>query len=187
MSPVSTLRNEGTIRSASPLRSEITSQNDGTSNRGVSPARGVGNIAAGGNAFAQQQQAHQAALAALQGHASQPAPQEQQLRGKASKERHRLSLQTHVPAPPPVPEEDEEEMEVISMSPAVREPVMSFRKSRSSLALSALAGPGASSSQINLSGMNLSSDPSKRNTYFGQTIDSHDLVATGLENAFDRL
>ncbi|TKA83288.1 hypothetical protein B0A55_00816, partial [Friedmanniomyces simplex] len=127
----------------------------------------------------------QASLAALQGtppQASEPAPASSTMKTQAQKLKHRLSLQTQIPAPPPVPEEDEE-MEVISMSPAVRTPVMSFRKSRSSLALSAL--PGASSSQVNLSGMNLTS--SARKPYFGQTVDSSDLVASGIENAFTRL
>lgn len=169
----------------------------------MSPARGVGNVARNGNAFLQQQQAqqaaqqHQAALAALQGHTprasdEQPLPplglappqQHSPVKSLAQKAKQRLSLQTQVPPPPPVPEEDEdEEMDVIAMSPAARTPVMSFRKSRSSLALSAL--PGASSSQVNLSGMNLTSREDK--PYFGQNIDANDLVATGLENAFSRL
>ncbi|KAK1043382.1 hypothetical protein LTR33_015431, partial [Friedmanniomyces endolithicus] len=187
MSPVSTLRNESITRSQSPLSHEITSAGLA---RNQSPARGVGNIAWNGNAWAQQQHAtqeaqhRQASLAALQG----PAPQAPDtasaspLKMQAQKLKHRLSLQTQIPAPPPVPEEDEE-MEVISMSPAVRTPVANFRKSRSSLALSAL--PGASSSQVNLSGMNLTSSAHK--PYFGQTVDSSDLVASGIENAFDRL
>jgi len=201
-SPVSTLRNEGIIRAESPLRSELISPSTLVSPisthhpmaRSMSPARGVGNIAPNGNAFASQQQAaqqHQATLAALQGHPSQPSPPEQPngIKPKASrnlKERHRLSLQTQIPPPPPVPEEEEME-EVITMSPAARQqPVTSFRKSRSSLALSMMsAGPGASSSQINLSGMNLTSDPHK--PYFGQNIDHNDLIATGIENAFTRL
>ncbi|KAK1063967.1 hypothetical protein LTR74_009034 [Friedmanniomyces endolithicus] len=187
MSPVSTLRNESVTRSQSPLSHEITSAGLA---RNQSPARGVGNIAWNGNAWAQQQHAtqeaqhRQASLAALQG----PAPQVPEtasaspLKTQAQKLKHRLSLQTQIPPPPPVPEEDEE-MEVISMSPAVRTPVVNFRKSRSSLALSAL--PGASSSQVNLSGMNLTSSAHK--PYFGQTVDSSDLVASGIENAFDRL
>ncbi|KAK1068058.1 hypothetical protein LTR74_005958 [Friedmanniomyces endolithicus] len=190
MSPVSTLRNESITRSQSPLSHEITSAGLA---RNQSPARGVGNIAWNGNAWAQQQHAtqeaqhRQASLAALQGAAAptpvlDAAPAASPLKMQAQKLKHRLSLQTQIPAPPPVPEEDEE-MEVISMSPAVRTPVANFRKSRSSLALSAL--PGASSSQVNLSGMNLTSSANK--PYFGQTVDSSDLVASGIENAFDRL
>ncbi|KAK3109444.1 hypothetical protein LTR53_017297 [Teratosphaeriaceae sp. CCFEE 6253] len=190
-SPVSTLRNDGMARSQSPLSHEIRSFEV---SRNESPGRGVGNIARNGNAWAQQQHAHpeshhrQASLAALQGgsppsQGSSPPP----LLGPApisnsQKIKHRLSLQTQIPPPPPVPEEDEE-MDVISMSPAVRTPITNFRKSRSSLALSTL--PGANSSQISLSGMNLTSDPNKK--YFGQMIDSSDLVASGIENAFTRL
>ncbi|TKA45592.1 hypothetical protein B0A54_04131 [Friedmanniomyces endolithicus] len=191
MSPVSTLRNESITRSQSPLSHEITSAGLA---RNQSPARGVGNIAWNGNAWAQQQHATQEAqhrqnsLAALQGAAAPPqvpaaaAPAASPLKTQAQKLKHRLSLQTQIPAPPPVPEEDEV-MEVITMSPAVRTPVASSRKSRSSLALSAL--PGASSSQVNLSGMNLTRAAHK--PYFGQAIDSSDLVASGIENAFDRL
>ncbi|KAK4974523.1 hypothetical protein LTR42_005168 [Elasticomyces elasticus] len=182
MSPVSTLRNEGITRSQSPLSHEIVSA---YGSRNQSPARGVGNIARNGNAWAQQQQAtqeahhRQASLAALQGTAPQaPDP----AMTASQKIKNRLSLQTQIPAPPPVPEEDEQ-MEIISMSPAVRAPPVSFRKSRSSLALSAL--PGASTSQVNLSGMNLTSASSK--PYFGQMVDSNDLVASGIENAFSRL
>ncbi|KAK5713295.1 hypothetical protein LTR17_017665 [Elasticomyces elasticus] len=182
MSPVSTLRNEGITRSQSPLSHEIVSADR---SRNQSPARGVGNIARNGNAWAQQQQAtqeahhRQASLAALQGTAPQaPDP----AMTASQKIKNRLSLQTQIPAPPPVPEEDEQ-MEIISMSPAVRAPPVSFRKSRSSLALSAL--PGASTSQVNLSGMNLTSASSK--PYFGQMVDSNDLVASGIENAFSRL
>ncbi|KAK5137994.1 hypothetical protein LTR08_005791 [Meristemomyces frigidus] len=191
-SPVSTLRNEGIVRAESPLRGELVSP---ISNRAMSPARGVGNIALNGNAFAQQQQAyqaaqeHQAALAALQGHTPQPEPpsepQSSPMKSaskNSQREKKRLSLQTNLAPPPPVPEEDEME-EVISMSPAVRQPVMSYRRSRASLLMSAT--PGASSSQINLSGMSLTSDPHKQ--YHGQNINSNDLVANGIENAFNRL
>ncbi|KAK4545172.1 hypothetical protein LTR36_003723 [Oleoguttula mirabilis] len=194
-SPVSTIRNEGILRTESPLRSEIMHPEglvSPISARGPSPSRGVGNIALNGNAFAQQQQQaqqaaqqHQAALAALQGQApnpSAPEPQVSKSMAGSMKDRKRLSLQTQLPPPPPVPEEEEME-EVISMSPAVRQPVAMFRQSRSSLMLSAM--PGASSSQVNLSGMNLTSDPHK--PYFGQSINSHDLIATGIENAFSRL
>jgi hypothetical protein len=182
MSPVSTLRNEGIMRSQSPLSQEVHSTEI---SRNQSPAQGVGNVARNGNAFLQQQQAaqeHQAALAALQGQTAQPAPGTTlSHKSSAQKMRQRLSLQTQLPPPPPVPEE-EEMAEIISMSPAVSAPIVSFRKSRSSLALSALPG---NSSQVSLSGMALTSDPNKK--YFGQTIDAGDLVATGLENAFSRL
>jgi hypothetical protein len=182
MSPVSTLRNEGILRSQSPLSQEVHSTEI---SRNHSPAQGVGNIARNGNAFLQQQQAaqeHQAALAALQGQTPQPtAPAPLGHKSSAQKLKQRLSLQTQLPPPPPVPEE-EEMAEVITMSPAVREPIMRSRQSRSSLALSAIPG---NASQISLSGMALTSDPNKK--YFGQNIDAGDLVATGLENAFSRL
>lgn len=190
-SPVSMIHNGGILRTESPLRSEIT-HHEGLvspeSARGPSPGRSI--VSWNGNAFAQQQaaqQQHQAALAALQGYSTQPAAPEPQISksmaGSLKDNKKRLSLQTQLPPPPPVPEEEEEMEEVISMSPAVRQPVMKFRQSRSSLALSAM--PGASSSQINLSGLNLTSDPNK--PYFGQSLQSHDLIATGIENAFSRL
>ncbi|KAK5158498.1 hypothetical protein LTS14_003517 [Recurvomyces mirabilis] len=116
----------------------------------------------------------------------------------AQKLKHRLSLQTHQPPstahpPPAVPEEDEME-EIITMSPAVRsfEPVVSYRKSRSSLALSAMGGVGKNASQVSLSGNSLSgrsltASAGERKRYFGQMVEAGDLVASGIENAFERL
>ncbi|OTA36019.1 hypothetical protein BTJ68_03579 [Hortaea werneckii EXF-2000] len=120
--------------------------------------------------------------------AQAPPPSSMKFRPKSVKDRQRLSLQTQIPPPPPVPEEEEGEAmdEIIAMSPAARQPITSFRKSRSSIALSMVsAGPGNSNSQVNLSGVNLTADTQK--PYFGQTINSADLIATGIENAFSRL
>ena len=179
MSPVSNLRNEGILqRSQSPLSREFTAD-DSTKND--SPGRN-GHAVAKGHSWTQQQQDRQAALAQLQWHTSQPTGPTITPKTSAQRLKQRLSLQTQIPAPPPVSEEEEVE-EVISMSPAVREPIVSYRRSRASLAMS--AGPGASSSQVSLSGLSLTSDPNRR--YFGQTIDRNDLVATGIENAFTRL
>ncbi|KAI6871528.1 hypothetical protein KC343_g11858 [Hortaea werneckii] len=164
-------------------------------------SRGGGNIAPNSNGFTGEQQAqnpasqHEATLAALQGGQQQdssnntaPQPSSMKFRPKSVKDRQRLSLQTQIPPPPPVPEEEEGEAmdEIIAMSPAARQPITSFRKSRSSIALSMVsAGPGNSNSQVNLSGVNLAADTQK--PYFGQTINSADLIATGIENAFSRL
>jgi hypothetical protein len=222
ISPVSTLRADATVRSSSPLRSELmTPMTPGGALRSHSPAKarnGNGTFTAGQEA-AQQ---HQQALAALQGQLPQPTPISHAQKGA----RQRLSLLTQIPptngGPPatvpeqPEEEEEEEEVEVIAMSPAVREPIMSFRKSRSSLALStmspymstpgysALASGGLDStlekggldhrasmlgrvnSQVNLSGMNLTATEAKK-PYFGQMIEASDLIATGLENAFLKL
>lgn len=178
------------MRAASPLRSEIVSPNGLVSPlspaRNSSPARGVGNIARNGNAWAQQSEIslqHQQTLAALQGQAPAPAQPSSSRLGVLAKEKQRLSLITQIPTPA-VPEEDEmDDVEVITMSPAVRDPAMSFRKSRSSLALA--LSPGVNGSAVNLSGMNLTSSANK--PYFGQQVDQNDLIATGLENAFSRL
>jgi len=191
ISPISTLRAESIIRSASPLRSEIISPNGLVSPlspaRNSSPARGVGNVAKNGNAWAQQSeitQQHQQTLAALQGQTAAPAqPSSSSRLSLPTKDKQRLSLVTQVPPPPSVPEEEEmDDVEVITMSPAVRDPAMSFQKSRSSLALA--LSPGFNGSAVSLSGMNLTSSANK--PYFGQQLDQNDLIATGLENAFSR-
>lgn len=200
MSPVSTLRNEGIMmRSASPLRSEINGPMSAA--RNSSPASNMRNPRAespanthtmrNGNPLAQQvqtnqaKQAHENALAALQGETPQAAPPSPKKHlSAAHKSKQRLSLVTQVPAPQTVPEEDEEEEEVISMSPVVKTPIVSYRRSRSSLALSGL--PNGSSSNLHLSGLNLTSRENDR-PYFGQAVNHTDLVATGIENAFDRL
>ncbi|RMY41624.1 hypothetical protein D0864_16185 [Hortaea werneckii] len=205
-SPVSVMRNSEMVRAESPSRGDFRGAN-GT----VSPitpqyatfnqSRGGGNIAPNSNGFTGEQQAqnpasqHEATLAALQGGQQQdssnntaPQPSSMKFRPKSVKDRQRLSLQTQIPPPPPVPEEEEGEAmdEIIAMSPAARQPITSFRKSRSSIALSMVsAGPGNSNSQVNLSGVNLAADTQK--PYFGQTINSADLIATGIENAFSRL
>ncbi|EMC95984.1 hypothetical protein BAUCODRAFT_123267 [Baudoinia panamericana UAMH 10762] len=207
LSPVSILRNEWTVRESSPLRSEITTPAE---SRGASPIRNsAGNLMRNGNAIpragqtAQRQSQHEAAhhhnaaLSALQGQTSQHSPPSEPIgppKAAEVKKYNRVSLQklqTQVspPSPLPVPEEnEEEEVEVISMSPAVRESVSSYRLSRSSLAkdgrssMSPQSGSGSSTSLI--SGMSLTADPSKR--YFGQRIDASDLVASGLENAVAR-
>lgn len=74
--------------------------------------------------------------------------------------------------------------EIISMSPADRRPsansIKVYRQSRSSLA--ALSPRTGSSSALNLSNLEEKVEP-----YFGQKVAAHDLVATGIENAFDRL
>ncbi|KAI6825210.1 hypothetical protein KC340_g2038 [Hortaea werneckii] len=164
-------------------------------------SRGGGNAAPNSNGLTSGQEAqspasqHEATLAALQGGQQQdstnnlaPQPSSMKFRPKSVKDRQRLSLQTQIPPPPPVPEEEEGEAmdEIIAMSPAARQPITSFRKSRSNIALSMVsAGPGNSNSQVNLSGVNLTADTQK--PYFGQTINSADLIATGIENAFSRL
>ena len=98
----------------------------------------------------------------------------------------RLSVVTQMPPPTPVREEAEEEEEeigeVISMSPAVRHPVINYRRSRTSLMLSPTSGNN--SSQISLSGLSLTSDPQKQ--YYGQIINPSDLIAVGIEDAFTR-
>ena len=205
-SPVSVMRNSEMVRAESPLRGDLRGAN-GT----VSPitpqyatlgqSRGGGNAAPNSNGLTSGQEAqspasqHEATLAALQGGQQQdstnnlaPQPSSMKFRPKSVKDRQRLSLQTQIPPPPPVPEEEEGEAmdEIIAMSPAARQPITSFRKSRSSIALSMVsAGPGNSNSQVNLSGVNLTADTQK--PYFGQTINSADLIATGIENAFSRL
>ncbi|TKA30462.1 hypothetical protein B0A50_02690 [Salinomyces thailandicus] len=206
-SPVSIIRNGEGTRAESPLRGELTSPNDLVSPMTVQgvpygQTRSASTTAPNGNAFTNQQEAqqaahlHQATLAALQGDNSQEgapptAPQPSSMKSRPiSLKGHRISLQTQIPPPPPVPEEEEEEEEemdeVITMSPAARKPILSFRKSRSSLALSAFSAvPSANNSQVNLSGTNLTADQHK--PYFGQAIDSRDLLASGIENAFSRL
>ncbi|RMX91348.1 hypothetical protein D0868_14043, partial [Hortaea werneckii] len=205
-SPVSIMRNSEMLRAESPLRGDLRGAN-GT----VSPitpqyatfgqSRGGGNAAPNSNGPTSGQEAqspasqHEATLAALQGGQQQdttnnlaPQPSSMKFRPKSVKDRQRLSLQTQIPPPPPVPEEEEGEAmdEIIAMSPAARQPITSFRKSRSNIALSMVsAGPGNSNSQVNLSGVNLAADTQK--PYFGQTINSADLIATGIENAFSRL
>ncbi|RMY47047.1 hypothetical protein D0865_08902 [Hortaea werneckii] len=205
-SPVSIMRNSEMVRAESPLRGDLRGAN-GT----VSPitpqyaafgqSRGGGNAAPNSNGLTSGQEAqspasqHEATLAALQGGQQQdntnnlaPQPSSMKFRPKSVKDRQRLSLQTQIPPPPPVPEEEEGEAmdEIIAMSPAARQPITSFRKSRSNIALSMVsAGPGNSNSQVNLSGVNLTDDT--RKPYFGQTINSADLIATGIENAFSRL
>ncbi|KAI6897189.1 hypothetical protein KC318_g6545 [Hortaea werneckii] len=200
------MRNSEMVRAESPLRSDLRGAN-GT----VSPitpqyatlgqSRGGGNAAPNSNGLTSEQEAqspasqHEATLAALQGGQQQdntnnlaPQPSSMKFRPKSVKDRQRLSLQTQIPLPPPVPEEEEGEAmdEIIAMSPAARQPITSFRKSRSNIALSMVsAGPGNSNSQVNLSGVNLTDDT--RKPYFGQTINSADLIATGIENAFSRL
>ena len=103
-----------------------------------------------------------------------------------------LTLNTQLfPTPSPAAqtsaEEEEEVDEVISLSPAVRAPIMNFRRSRSSLALSALSahseGPGSSVQNLGLD--SIVEGEGKR--YFGQDVNLEDLVAVNLENAFDRL
>ncbi|RMY60540.1 hypothetical protein D0863_11566 [Hortaea werneckii] len=161
-------------------------------------SRGGGNAAPNSNGLTSGQEAqspasqHEATLAALQGGQQQdnlaPQPSSMKFRPKSVKDRQRLSLQTQIPPPPPVPEEEEGEAmdEIIAMSPAARQPITSFRKSRSNIALSMVsAGPGNSNSQVNLAGVNLTDGT--RKPYFGQTINSADLIATGIENAFSRL
>ncbi|KAI7179180.1 hypothetical protein KC343_g14789 [Hortaea werneckii] len=194
------------VRAESPLRGDLRGANGAVSP--ITPqyatfnqSRGDGNVAPNSNGSAGEQQAqnsasqHEATLAALQGGQQQdstnnpgPQPSSMKFRPKSVKDRQRLSLQTQIPPPPPVPEEEEGEAmdEIIAMSPAARQPITSFRKSRSSIALSMVsAGPGNSNSQVNLSGVNLTADTQK--PYFGQTINSADLIATGIENAFSRL
>lgn len=105
--------------------------------------------------------------------------------GSIKKDIKRLSLQTQLPPPPPVPEEEEEVAEIISMSPAARKPTASFRKSRSSVAMSMYSSGPGDNSQVNLSGTSLTADPNK--PYFGQSVSMQDLVADGIENAFSRL
>ncbi|KAI7352831.1 hypothetical protein KC354_g11795 [Hortaea werneckii] len=175
------MRNSEMVRAESPLRGDLRGGN-GT----VSPITPQ---------YAAFGQSRVATLAALQGGQQQdntnnlaPQPSSMKFRPKSVKDRQRLSLQTQIPPPPPVPEEEEGEAmdEIIAMSPAARQPITSFRKSRSNIALSMVsAGPGNSNSQVNLSGVNLTDDT--RKPYFGQTINSADLIATGIENAFSRL
>ncbi len=93
----------------------------------------------------------------------------------------------------PTSEEDEEAMdEVISLSPAVRAPVMKFKRQSSGLSLHALASasaphlfdPTGSSMMLDTVLEDASGDGKK---YFGQDVNAEDLVAVNLENAFDRL
>ena len=97
----------------------------------------------------------------------------------------RLSLNTQLPSQPggakkqksPTPSEAEEEMdEVIALSPAGRAPIQNFRRSRSSLMLSATPSEAQSLDTV---------VEDKR--YFGQAVNMDDLVAVNLENAFERL
>jgi hypothetical protein len=97
-----------------------------------------------------------------------------------------LSLDTQMKAEQPqrpktsMSLEDEEAMdEVISLSPAVRAPVMKFRRQSSGLAYNALATPHPENS--------LDTVMENDKPYFGQDVDAEDLVAVNLENAFDRL
>lgn len=85
----------------------------------------------------------------------------------------------------PGSEEDEEEEEVIVMSPAVRAPTMTFRRSRSSLALS--AHPSASNQTLGNPTLDSIAENGSGKAYFGQEVNMDDLVAVNLENAFDRL
>jgi len=214
LSPVSTLRHESTVRSASPLKSEFGSPTvlspADTPARGFSPMRGGGHhVARHGNAFAQQEDLRpavveqQKALAALQGQAPMPntaLPGDSlNVPGAPQKDRQRLSLVTQIS--PPVPgggkqgggedeeEEEEEQLDVIAMSPATNAPIMRYRQSRSSMvfptSISSSANP--SSSQVNLNGMNVRRSVDTNRPYFGQNVNTSDLVATGLENAFSRL
>jgi hypothetical protein len=76
-------------------------------------------------------------------------------------------------------EEDEMMDEVISLSPAVRAPVMKFRRSST-----ALSGKPSVRDEMSLDTV-LEGEPMGR--YFGQAVEAEDLVAVNLENAFDRL
>jgi hypothetical protein len=93
---------------------------------------------------------------------------------------------------PQAPDEEEEAMdEVISLSPAVRAPIARFRRSSSALSLNgALATPvgvpGRRVSSMALDSL-MEKDGYEEKTYFGQDVNAEDLVAVGMENAFDRL
>lgn len=108
------------------------------------------------------------------------------------------TLNTHRPVQQPkpepqAPEEEEEAMdEVISLSPAVRAPISRFRRSSSGLSLNgALATPvgpvGRPESMTLDTVMERGGCGIEEKKYFGQDVNAEDLVAVGMENAFDRL
>lgn len=94
----------------------------------------------------------------------------------------KLSLNTQLDQPrdkkSPTPSEAEEEMdEVIALSPAARAPLQNFRRSRTSLMLSATSDAPAQSLDTLVEG--------ESKPHFGQDVNLDDLVANNLENAFD--
>ena len=97
------------------------------------------------------------------------------------KQNQGLTLNTQIPQEKPsVTVEDEGPVEeVISLSPAVRQPLQYARRSRASTLMRV---------DINDEGTALDSIvESGDKRYFGQNVDEADLVAVNLENAFDRL
>lgn len=108
-----------------------------------------------------------------------------------------LSLDT-TPNPPAAqnPDEEDEAMdEVISLSPAVRAPIARFRRTSSGLSLNGAVTPGprpesaAAGGNMTLDTVmeGMYADERDGKAYFGQDVDLEDLVAVGMENAFDRL
>ena len=148
-----------TYRSISPVgfRNGAVSPN----RRSSSPApRVTSPLARDSNAEETKKMHHMAALQKMQG----------------------LSLNTQVPpanvdGPKKAEEEAEDMDEVISLSPVVRAPIKNFRRSRSSLALSAALDGGHPTLD----------SVAEDGPGFGQEINLEDLVAVNLENAFDRL
>lgn len=113
---------------------------------------------------------------------SMAAPQQQE-----KQQPQNLFLNTQLDQPSnnrsPTPSEKEEEMdEVIALSPAARAPVQNFRRSRSSLLLSATPDePQPLTTLVEGQAVEVGKK------YFGQNVNMDDLVANNLENAFDRL
>lgn len=104
------------------------------------------------------------------------------------------------PGPKKEEEEDDDLAEVIAMSPAANTaPIVRYRQSRSSLVLNGMQHPNGSQPNVNGSTQRLSiysgmtshgrqsSEMDDGKPYFGQNVSSHELVATGLENAFSRM
>ncbi|KAK5168706.1 uncharacterized protein LTR77_006015 [Saxophila tyrrhenica] len=85
------------------------------------------------------------------------------------------------------PANEDEMDEVISLSPAVRMPVMRFK--RQSTLGSAIGSPGPEGSSMTLDTVleNGESGGGDVKRYFGQDVNAEDLVAVNLENAFDQL
>lgn len=95
-----------------------------------------------------------------------------------------LTVNTQAPEQqkrPSTADDDEEIDEVISLSPAVRQPIrVGFRRS-SRASMLASARPLEESQTLD------SIVESEPKPYFGQDVNEEDLVAVNLENAFDRL
>ena len=99
-----------------------------------------------------------------------------------------LTLDTSPMNPATSEEEDEVMDEVISLSPAVRAPVLRFRRTSSALSMHPEASTMTLDTVLEGGGYaNGGKGNGEVQPYTGQEVNPEDLVAVNLENAFDRL